>query len=499
MKAEIERQFAKTLAEAATEEAAGLCGSDFFLSFSSIETLVVISFVLLTAKQLMTLGAIWKSYRLLAKGETYELSSRATEPLVIAIIPVFEEQQSIESALRYFLGIPYGSLELVVVTTEREGSPDLSDSTMEVLRKLSKRYSFTWLHCSDAHGTKADQINYAIPELQSLFPRWSPQDSFVAIYDVDSRPNPETFRTFAGMSARCPRIRAFQQSALFDLPESAEQALHPLAWTFFKASAVRANRFVFGYEIPRLLNRLAYQNGKPSPANRIGAITYAHCVGHGLFLRGDLLEALPFPPRSVLEDMFYGFLLNYLHEPVVPIPMLDRADVPVRLSTLFFQMSRWFLGPSRSLGYFSYARSALSHVRPRHQHYVLVICGWWYAVNWALTTPVIAISLVGATLAIAGPLRFEVMALSVNAHVAASVFLLAYLTTVIATLLLDSLAHKWASSHGSASRLFWWQALGVAAMYPLVLLFHSLPAYHCLYDRIFNGGLVSGVTKTEHQ
>ena len=50
---------------------------------------------------------------------------------------------------------------------------------------------------------------------------------------------------------------------------------------------------------------------------------YAHVTGHGLCVRLSLLEQLPFPARSPLEDMHYSFILGSRGLPMVPVPSLD--------------------------------------------------------------------------------------------------------------------------------------------------------------------------------
>ncbi len=72
------------------------------------------------------------------------------------------------------------------------------------------------------------------------------------------------------------------------------------------AGALRANRFVLGYEIPRLLNRSAQVS---AVRRALCSGVYAHVTGHGLCVRLSLLQKLPFPARSPLEDMHYSFIL----------------------------------------------------------------------------------------------------------------------------------------------------------------------------------------------
>lgn len=114
------------------------------------------------------------------------------------------------------------------------------------------------------------------------------------------------------------------------------------------SGALRANRFVLGYEIPRLLNRTAAAG---TLKRKLCSFVYAHVTGHGLCVRVSLLRALPLPQRSPLEDMHYSFVLGSRNLPMVPIPSLDCAEVPAALRIQIQQAARWFFGPARFRGY----------------------------------------------------------------------------------------------------------------------------------------------------
>lgn len=78
---------------------------------------------------------------------------------------------------------------------------------------------------------------------------------------------------------------------------------------------------------------------------------YAHVTGHGLCVRLSLLERLPFPARSPLEDMHYSFILCSRGLPMVPVPSLDSAEVPATVTAQVQQAARWFFGPARFARY----------------------------------------------------------------------------------------------------------------------------------------------------
>lgn len=70
-------------------------------------------------------------------------------------------------------------------------------------------------------------------------------------------------------------------------------------------------------------------------------------TSHGLCVRLSLLDRLPFPARSPLEDMHYSFILGSRGLPMVPVPSLDSAEVPGSVTAQVQQAARWFFGPAR--------------------------------------------------------------------------------------------------------------------------------------------------------
>ena len=252
---------------------------------------------------------------------------------------------------------------------------------------------------------------------------------------------------------------------------------------YLKANAIRASRFVLGYEMPRLLNRLAAYTGRRM-RSIVWRATYAHCVGHGLFLRVDLVRSMPFPHGSILEDMFYGFLLNSTHEPVVPLAVLDRAEVPSRVTTIFFQMSRWFLGPLRTSIYRTYAmRHGL--IKARAEAAALVAAGWFYAVKWLMTAPLICASLSAFAWG------------TVPVMLAAGAFILACEATVVATVGIHNRALASMGPPYNRTPIRRADLGAILAVYPAMLIFHSFPAYHCILDLMTTGGRGNRARKTE--
>jgi hypothetical protein len=269
-------------------------------------------------------------------------------------VPVLREAAVINAAVAHFALVIHGhDAQLVVVTTAREEAERRlhrdADDTLKTVAALARQGRCAHLHYPDPAGVKADQLNYAARRLAAGGDRPA-TESFMVCYDVDSRPPLDTLACFENAIAEHPAVSVFHQSSRFGL-RSAPRRTGPASWlrhAVADSGALRANRFVLAYEIPRLLNR----SGSTSAVKRrLCSFVYTHVTGHGLCVRLSLLERLPFPARSPLEDMHYSFILGTRNEPMLPIASLDRAEVPASVRAQIEQAARWFVGPGRFAQY----------------------------------------------------------------------------------------------------------------------------------------------------
>lgn len=312
-------------------------------------------------RQLFVLAAAGRSRRFLRRG-TPATSSAATtgkgEPYFFVVVPVLREAAVIAEAIDHFEAMTNGhAAQLVVVTTMRETAESVrhhdSNDTITVVGKLAAEHNFLHLHYPDPLGLKADQLNYAAAQCTGRMPADVPAcNAYLVCYDADSRPPPDSLAHFAHAAERHPGVSVFHQSSRFELRTPANphtgDRLGRLSHAVCDGGALRANRFVVGFEIPRLLNRTtAVGSAKRAACSYV----YAHVTTHGLCVRLPLLLELPFPARSPLEDMHYSFHLGSRNEPMVPVPSLDRAEVPNTVRAQVQQASRWFFGPARFLQY----------------------------------------------------------------------------------------------------------------------------------------------------
>ncbi|HZM82421.1 MAG TPA: hypothetical protein VFC19_42420 [Candidatus Limnocylindrales bacterium] len=303
-------------------------------------------------RQVFILAAMLRSRRFLADAPQREAERT---PTMFVVIPVLRETAIIAETIAHMEQLADGHLaQVIVVTTERETAEPLpSGNTASMVAELAATGKLVHLHYPDLQGLKGDQVNFAVAYcVSTLLGDVPSEDAYLVCYDADSRPPLDSLAHFEAAIAANDDADVFHQSSRFDLRESVTPAgvtgLRQLSRAVCEGGALRANRFVLGFEIPRLINRSA----KVGRLKRAAcSYVYAHVTGHGLCVRLSFLLDNPLPTKSPLEDMQYSFGLGSRDIPMVPVASLDRAAVPDTIAAQVEQASRWFFGPARALRY----------------------------------------------------------------------------------------------------------------------------------------------------
>ena len=266
------------------------------------------------------------------------------------ILPLLREQRILTEVVGYFSGLAkqHSKTVVVLVTTERENhEPDparVADpsrpSTIDMARALAAGVPtgvVRHLHYPDVDGVMVHQVNFAAhSELARLAEDGvDPRQVWVAVYNADSRPHPATLDAVADLagSALQPGPRIMQQSALFTtnlhvFPPGAQGAV-------LAGAALLQSRWTLAREIPRL-RRQARRRGVRWPR-------LAHCVGHGLFVRGDeFLASGGLPTEPMNEDLAFGYFACASGTPIDPMPLLEHGDSPATLAGVVRQARQWF-------------------------------------------------------------------------------------------------------------------------------------------------------------
>ena len=292
----------------------------------------------------VVLANIAASQQFLRQGESCAGGADGDVPIAV-VLPLLREQSTIGEAVAHFRSMLREEDLLVLVTTARETTgAGAAKSTPTLAAMLADGVQVRHLHLEDPEGRKGDQINVAASALRAAAAD-SDDRRLVVVYDGDSRPPRDSLRVFAEAASAYPRVDVFHQSALFEVRAS---DLSRWERAVAHAGALRANRFVLAYELPRLRSRSPHAGVLRS---RAAQLTYGHVSGHGLGVRLAFLLERRMPARTLMEDMHYSFELAVDGIPVVPLASLDRSEVPGSWRQQFRQAERWFAGPGRAIAY----------------------------------------------------------------------------------------------------------------------------------------------------
>lgn len=377
----------------------------------------------------------WQLARLRRPGDEHPAGQQM--PPVHVIVPVLREQQHVSAVLTWWRQIlpQFPGMSLTIVSTAREererdlltaavcsasrltrtGFPQLSEReladltsarvsaggqlapgtaaqilartplTREVVGQLLAREDPSRIRHLTYSGTgrKAAQVNYAARSL--------PAGGYLAVYDVDSRPGAGLLaRTYALLPGPGEEPAVVQQHAL----HAVTRAGQPLARrALVCGSATLQSVWTLRREIP-YARRYQRSAGQPGILARLRA-GLPQPVGHGLFLRADVLVQLGgLPEMTVLDDVPAGVPIALRDIPVLSVAAVTTVPAPGTVVEIIAQHRRWFCS---YLDYPAVLRAA-ARASPGHagHRYLLSGIAAYRGAAWLAAGPLTAVTLVAA-------------------------------------------------------------------------------------------------------
>lgn len=433
--------------------------------------LFIIILIILIFKNFLAIFRIKKTLKFLSNHSIFKFEKNSIAinlPKIIIVLPAFNETETIEKSVKYFSTLynPYsdGAINILIITNQKENENIKEPSTLTMAKRLIEKYdNLKLLHYPYIYGNKADQINYVVNNLKFIYPSLKLEDIFLAIYDVDSRPSHDTLKTFFSILKSNPNGNIFQQSAIFF--SNFHEFKGPLIKRIFlKAAAVEQTRFTLAHEIPRIRREYKYCT---TNLGLLNSITYAHCVGHGLIIRASYLSQNKFPSNYYPEDMFYGFIVSALKEPIIPLPVLDNSEMPLTIKSLFAQRAAWFLGPALGEKYRRYVKNQFYDIYRKDKLRIsaLSIYATLLAVKWALSSFICFLMLF--LLIFSHNLIISILVL---------LFFLSYICSFY--LILKNYKILWEMAGGKEDKPKLIESLLISVFSIPYLLFHGIPAYY---------------------
>lgn len=310
---------------------------------------------------------IRESFRFIDK-ERKKKYSRIEERKLVIFIPVFNETKIIKESIRYFSEVSKEfSIPIYYITTEKEGSPN-NNNTYKLIQKY-KRKNIDVIHTPNINAQKAEQLNYAFG---MIFKNKKEVPTYFGIFDCDSKPEKEMFN----YSLSDKENPSFYQA--LPMYSTNFESLNNIS----KANAIFQTRWLFSYELPRLIKN--YQ------ANKIKKLNYF--IGHGLFINSKYVfskNKKVFTQKSIAEDLDLGYKNSFEGIVIKPIPYFDYCLVPNETITNIKQTSRWFYGELGLINIFFKRKDKFKFNQSK-----LLIERMFILLNWLLATPLFVLSLI---------------------------------------------------------------------------------------------------------
>ncbi len=295
---------------------------------------------------------------------------------VFFILPVYLEQENILKVLNYYTTLltPHKNAHLVIVTSKKEDS--ISEKTTHqiaehFLLKSAHQNVSLYKYPHDG-GYMAHQVNFGFKKSSELIPT---NKSWAFLLNIDSLYSKEAIEDVL-ITCTQDRKRIYQYSTLFVRNFSRFKNNK----AFLKAAALFQTRWTIVHEMKRYICNI--QNTFWS------SFQFAHVVGHGLLIPGEILDRLYLDEDYIVEDSAFGFYLRSLGYKIHPKQIFETGDSPVRIADYYKQKYNWAFGP---IGYLLYLakfkkRFPAQYRENRKQIIGYVIQGLLSSLNWLVSS-----------------------------------------------------------------------------------------------------------------
>ncbi|MFD7645631.1 glycosyltransferase [Kitasatospora sp. NPDC059795] len=277
-----------------------------------------------------------------------------------------------------------GSLPDAVAAEVLSGFPTTADViTAELALRTASDPMVRHIHY-EGDGRKAAQVNAAVEQLATV----DAGQEYIAVYDVDSRPNRELLEQTAQFLAS---KRAQDGELPHVVQQSARFATQGAADSWWERGLCRgAARAQTLWTLRREIPNLRWYAGVARRPNTIrGLPGLAQTVGHGLLVRADVFRAVGgLPTFTVLDDVAFGYRLTLGGIPVESLPFTTTVPAAEHLSELLSQSERWFQS------YLDYPKCAARWHAEGHgsrlDHAAALTIGAYRGTAWLLVSPATA-------------------------------------------------------------------------------------------------------------
>jgi len=248
----------------------------------------------------------------------YDSSNIKNDIKINILIPVYKEQCIIQDTVDYFrkLSSIYKNVEVIFVSTAREWKQ--KGSTHYLLENI---YEGRTIYYPYKTWYKGAQLNFAINMLL-LEDNVDNQNTYIGIFDVDSRPNMDVVDYL---------LKNQKNEPIYQLISVYNNNYDEVSY-INKANSIIQTTWSITFEYYSLL--VNFINNKRKRVS--------YLIWHGLFVRLDILKSVKFSSRSLTEDLLFWYKVFVKEIYAKPLPYFDYCSVPNKIVFNIFQTSRWF-------------------------------------------------------------------------------------------------------------------------------------------------------------
>ena len=205
-----------------------------------------------------------------------------------------------------------------IVNDKIQNSKTTNDLIKDFIAKNYLEEKLYHFHYPNNEGIMADQLNYVL----NNFKFKDEKNYYFSVYNADSIPNKDTIKEVLETINEKNRPKVIQQ---YSVPISNWNELSNL----MKGFAIYQSNFELRYG---LIN--SYFPKK---------LLYTYVVGHGMYIRVDLLKQLGgFETKYWCEDIYMSYVLRVKDISINPIKTLEFMQSPKYLTILTKQNAVWF-------------------------------------------------------------------------------------------------------------------------------------------------------------
>lgn len=309
--------------------------------------------------------------------------SRGRAPRIVCVVPLFQEGEIAADTVRFWEALtkePAVGLVVFVSTVKEQPrhGPSTHDLVAAELAKLGSPADIRLIRCEEEHRFRAVQLNAAVDVVRAdMAAGRGPLDTWIGVYNADSRPAAETFDELVSQSATQPSVRVFQQLVEYLVPDRAGSGRTAAGNAALQTWWTRSHYYA--------------RSTAGRRKNWLSAAVPYSTFGHGEFFRLDFLDDIGgFPDFAYADGLLVGWICRLRNEPIGLLASLDYAEVPRTGHDLTTQQFAWMRGLlnfgqavawARRSGQLALSPGQLAALRAAHLS---------IPVSWGLSTPVLA-------------------------------------------------------------------------------------------------------------